>query len=193
MPPRMTRRLIDDESGVALVIAIVTMLVLGALTSALLFSVAVNHQSSAQTSNAERAFALAEEGIAYAEGRLYASPQVDLTQSSTLPAGDALHPAFDSGQGWTYAGTYDSPSRTWTLTGTGTYNGVGRTVVVQVPINVSTSSTVHDDTSVYSYMFADSPSCSSLSLQGNGAITVPVYSNGCVILTDHTQDRKSVV
>jgi hypothetical protein len=183
----MTRRLIDDESGVALVIAIVTMLVLGSLTSALLFSVAVNHRSSYQSANAERAFGLAEEGIAYAEGRLYASPQTGLTLSSTLPSGDATHPAFDSGQGWTYSGTYDAPSKTWTLTGIGTYLGVSRKVVVQVPITVTTSPLIHDDTAVYSYMFADSPSCSSVSMQGNGAVTVPLYSNGCVILTDHTQ------
>src|SRR5215467_7513 len=187
MPPRMTRRLIDDESGVALVIAIVTMLVLGSLTSALLFSVAVNHRSSYQSANAERAFGLAEEGIAYAEGRLYASPQTGLTLSSTLPSGDATHPAFDSGQGWTYSGTYDAPSKTWTLTGTGTYLGISRKVVVQVPITVTTNPVIHDDTAVYSYMFADSPSCSSVSMQGNGAVTVPLYSNGCVILTDHTQ------
>src|SRR5215469_728061 len=131
MPPRMTRRLIDDESGVALVIAIVTMLVLGALTSALLFSVALNHQSSYQASNAERAFGLAEEGIAYAEGRLYAAPVTGLTDPSTLPGTDS---PFDSGQGWTYTGTYDSTAKIWTLTGKGTYNAVGRTVVVQVPI-----------------------------------------------------------
>jgi hypothetical protein len=183
----MTRRLIHDESGVALVIAIVTMLVLGSLTSALLFSVAVNHRSAYQSANAERAFGLAEEGIAYAEGRLYASPQSDLTLSSTLPSGDSTHPAFDSGQGWTYSGVYASASRTWTITGTGTYLGMTRKVVVQVPINVVTSSLIHDDTSVYAYMFADSPSCSSVSLSGNGAVTVPLYSNGCVNLMDHTQ------
>ena len=83
-------------------------------------------------------------------------------------------------------GSYDSPSKTWTLTGTGTYLGVTRHVVVQVPINVSTNTVVHDDTAVYNYMFADSPGCM-VSLQGNGAITVPLYSNGCVNLLDHTQ------
>jgi hypothetical protein len=181
----MTRRLIADESGVALVIAIVTMLVLGALTSALLFSVAVNHQSSAQTSNAERAFGLAEEGIAYAEGRLYAAPVTGLTDPSTLPGPGT---PFDSAQGWTYSGTYDSSAKVWTLTGNGTYNRVGRTVVVQVPVNILNNTVVHDDTAVYQYMFADTSNCTTpANLLGNGAITVPLYANGCVYFSDHTQ------
>lgn len=179
----MARRLIADERGIALVLAIVTMLVLGSLTSALLFSVAVNHQSAYHSANSERAFGLAEQGIAYAEGRLYAAPVSGLTDPSTLPGATA---PFDSGEGWTYSGSYDSGTRTWTLTGKGAYNGVGRSVVVQVPINVMTNTVVHDDTSVYSYMFANS-NTECVNLQGNGAVTVPLYSNGCVNLQDHTQ------
>jgi hypothetical protein len=183
----MTRRLIADERGVALVLAIVTMAVLGSLTAALLFSVAVNHRTSYNSANSERAFGLAEEGIAYAEGRLYASPVTGLTDPSTLPGSSS---PFDSGQGWKYSGNYDAPSKTWTLTGMGTYIGITRSVVVQVPIHVQTNTVVHDDTAVYNYMFANkdmSTGCNSVSMQGNGAVTVPLYSNGCVILQDHTQ------
>ena len=183
----MTRRLIADEQGVALLLAIMTMLVLGTLTSALLFSVAVNHRTAYQSSESERAFGLAEKGIAYAEGRLYASPVSGLTDPSTLPP--AASP-FDSGEGWTYSGSYDTPTRTWTLTGKGTFNGVGRTVVVQVPIDVQVNTVVHDDTAVYNYMFANSQT-ECVNLHGNGAITVPVYSRGCVFLSDHTQFKGS--
>jgi hypothetical protein len=179
----MTRRLIADERGIALPLAIVTMLVLGSLTAALLFSVAVNHREASQNASSERAFGLAEEGIAYAEGRLYNAPTSGLTDPSTLPTSTA---PFNSGQGWTYYGSYTSATKTWTLTGTGTYLGVSREVVVDVPVNITTTTAVHDDTSVYSYMFANS-NTQCVNLSGNGSITVPLYSNGCVYLVDHTQ------
>jgi hypothetical protein len=179
----MARRPIADERGVALVLAIITMLVLGSLTSALLFGVAVNHRSAYQNANSERAFGLAEQGIAYAEGRLYAAPVSGLTDPSTLPDSSA---PFVSGEGWQYSASYDSPTKVWTLTGTGTYLGVTRNVIVQVPVNVQTQTVVHDDTAVYNYLFANSTS-QCVNLQGNGAVTVPLYTRGCVYLSDHTQ------
>ena len=183
MPCQMTRRIVSDERGVALVLAIVTMMVLGSLTAALLLSVAVNHRSAYTSAESERAFGLAEEGIAYAEGRLYAAPISGLTMSSTLPS----TPSGPAGQGWDYAGLWNSTSKTWTLTGDGTYNGVKRTVVVQVPIQTQTQTLTHSDTAVYNYLFADNRNAACVTLAGNGAVTVPLYATGCVYLQDHTQ------
>ena len=61
-----------------------TMLVLGDahLRAALLGR--VNHRTAYQSAKSERAFGLAEKGIAYAEGRLYAAPVSGLTDPSTL-------------------------------------------------------------------------------------------------------------
>src|ERR1700761_8504951 len=73
MPIRtvMTRRLAREEDGFALALALIPMVVLGSLTAAVSLSVAVNQRSSLTSSQADHAFALAQDGLANAEGRLY--------------------------------------------------------------------------------------------------------------------------
>src|SRR6266568_2600494 len=69
----MLRRLAREESGIALVLALVTMAVLASLTTAVTIAVTVNHRSAGQSANADIAFSLAQLGLAYAEGKVYSS------------------------------------------------------------------------------------------------------------------------
>ncbi len=159
-------RLLSEEQGVALVLAIVTMTVLSALTASVLFSVSLNQRTSLQATESTKAFALAEEGIAYAEGRLYTATAPGLS-SNVPPTG----PLPQNGGTIRYSGSLSGT--TWTLYGIGTYNGVSRTVQVQAP---QPSAVVQKDTTAWNYFFVDGvPAC--MTLAGNGSINIPIYTH----------------
>lgn len=183
----MLRRLVHEEDGIALVLALTTMLVLSGLTAAVLAATAVNHRNAGNAAAEDKAFALAEHGLALAEGLLYTAP---------TSAADALAQGQETAQdGGTihYGGTYCDSSTTpacatpqWTLTGTGTYLGFSRSAsavaTVPPPTTVTTNS---PDWTVWSYIYVanneHSNQCTSVS---NGvSISVPMYVNGPLCLT----------
>jgi Tfp pilus assembly protein PilX len=182
----MLRRLAHDEQGVALVLAIMTMVVLSGLTTAVLAATAVNHRNAGNAAAEDKAFMLAEHGLALSEGLLYTAP---------TSAGNALaqgQSASQDGGTVSYGGTYCDSTTTpacgtpqWTLRGTGTYNGVSRTVsavaTVPPPTTVTTSSS---DWSVWSYIYVANPNTSQCTSVSNGvSISVPMYVNGNLCLT----------
>ena len=121
----------------------------------------------------ERAFGLAEKGIAYAEGRLYAAPVSGLTDPSTLPVPASRSTRVKDGR---TRGSYDAPHEdldahqgrvhATASTRTGCRTGADR--------HADEHGDVHDDTAVYNYMFANSRPNASTS--GNGAVTVPLLA-----------------
>lgn len=171
----MTHRLVSDERGVALVLAVITMLVLSSLTASVLVSVAVNHRSAYRSSESDKAFAFAEEGIAYAEGRLY---------TATTPGNQNNVPYVTvSQEGGTieYYGTLTGS--TWTLYGIGTYNGVRRTVKVQA---AQPSAIVTIDTTPWNYFYVEGgPTC--MTLAGNGAVNIPIYTHHSVCVNGNAK------
>jgi Tfp pilus assembly protein PilX len=187
----MRSRLVQEEDGIALVLALLTLLVLSMTTAAILTATAVNHRSSLQSARAKQAFALAEQGLAYAQGRLYSAPT---TAESVLVPGTTITP--DDGVGTiTYSGVLcDSTStpacipKVWTLYGTGRVAGVSRTVSAQATIptvttTVSSSQVVTTtDSTVWNYIYvANSSGCTSIS--GSVTINVPLYTKGGLCLT----------
>jgi len=62
---RILQRLIRDEAGVALVLALMVMAVLAGTTAALLLPGTVNQRNSLKSADARQAFALAETALAY--------------------------------------------------------------------------------------------------------------------------------
>ena len=162
----MFRRFVSDESGVALVLALMAVLVLSVLTGSVLFATAVNHRNAYTSMESDKAFALAEEGIAYAEGRLYTATQPGL--ANNVPS----TPITQDGGSIVYSGSL--ASTVWTLTATGTYNGVTRKVTVQAP---QPAATVTYDTTPWNYFYVKGgPSC--LPLGGNGSTNIPMYTQG---------------
>jgi hypothetical protein len=166
------RRLVRDESGIALVLALITMLVLASLTSAVLFSVTVNHRNALTSAEGDQAFALAQDGLADAEGRLYTAVKANCS-TNCVPSSSF---AQDGGT-VVYAGSLSGS--TWTLTGTGTVGGISRTVSAQA--NVPPPQVISDPT-IWNYLYVDSAaSCTTLS--GGTTVNVPLYTQGSVCLT----------
>src|SRR3954469_11306343 len=100
-----SRRLVQDESGQVLMLALFAILTPSLTTAAILLATAVNHRSAAQSADAKKAFALAEQGLAYAEGRLYTAPT---TAESVLVPGTTITPSDGDGE-ITYSGTLCTP------------------------------------------------------------------------------------
>jgi Tfp pilus assembly protein PilX len=188
--PDMGRRLVRDERGVTLVLTLMALLVLSLTTASVLTATAVNHRSALRSSEADKAFSLAQQGLAYAEGRLYSAPT---TAESVLVPGTTFTPTDDTGT-VAYRGTLCDSSSTppcdpkvWTLYGTGTVDGISRTVSAQVTIptetaTVDTTETLTlPDLTVWNYIYIDSGSgCTSIT--GNVTINVPLYTQGGLCL-----------
>ena len=159
----------------ALVLAIVAMLVLSSLTASLLFSVAINDRSAHQTVGSGKAFGLAEDGVAYAEGRLYSaatSGETPLVPLTTFQ---------ENGGTVTYQGTLSGS--TWTLTGKGTYLGTTRTVQVE---SIVPQAQVQVDTTIWNYFYIEGTgACTALS--GNMAINIPVYTHGSICMSGNAK------
>jgi hypothetical protein len=169
----MVRRLAHEEQGVALVLALIAMLVLGSLTAALAVGVSVNQRTTARATSSNKAFALAEEGIADAEGRLY----------SAAASGDSVSvpktgPLSQDGGSIIYEGSL--ANKQWTLTGTGTYSGVSRVVTVKIgqpdPI-------IQYDTTPWNYFYVEGgPNCMSIG-GSTSTVNIPIYTHGSLCLS----------
>jgi Tfp pilus assembly protein PilX len=186
------RGLVHREHGQVLMLALLVLLILSLTTAALLTATALNHRSAAVSADQKKAFSLAEQGLAYAEGRLYTAPT---TAESVLVPGTSVSPSDGDGM-ITYSGTLCTPSTTpacspkvWTLYGTGSVDGVSRTVSAQVTIpavtqtdtSTTTSTTTSSDFTIWHYIYLDTSGCTTFS--GNLTINVPLYLKGCMNLT----------
>jgi hypothetical protein len=187
----MLRRLIHDEDGVALVMALMIVTVLSTVTAAALLTSAVNHRSAFNSAAAMHAFALAEDGLATAEGRLYSA--ADNSATVTVPSSWTYY-SLDGG--WVcYQGSLSGS--TWTLTGVGIYPGVGitpssstcsaagtgaasRTVsaqaIVPPPVFIP-------DPTIWKYVYANATGPCAVTVGGtNVTIQTPIYSQGGVCI-----------
>ena len=163
----MTRlRLVREEEGIALVLALVVMGILSLVTAALLIGVTNNHRSTVKQSDDRQAFALAELALSYAEGSVYNAS----ANHTTPPIGAQTLPAQPTGGTGTYSSSVGADGVTWTMTGTGTVDGVTRTVSAQASYP---GTTTYTDTSVWNYLYADSSS-SGCPTQISGGVTVAV-------------------
>jgi Tfp pilus assembly protein PilX len=192
---RRVIRLLREERGVTLVLAITTMLVLSLTTASILTATAVNHRTSLRSSEADQAFALAQQGLAYAEGRLYSSPT---NAESVLVPGTTITPADNTGT-IAYRGRLCDSSSTppcspkvWTLYGTGTVDGISRTVSAQVTIPLTTQTMqslttyTSTDPTIWNYIYVDGTgTCTPIS--GNVTINVPIYTHGGLCLNGNVK------
>lgn len=164
---RLVQRFVREEDGITLVIALATMMVLAITTTGVLLAGTVNQREAYVSGQAREAFAIAQEGLAYAEGAVY---------SGALPVGTQALPTQPIG-----SGTYSANCSTGTcyLTGTGTVGGVTRTVTAQA--SPPSTNTVQQ-TGVWNYLYADSTS-TCLSISGNVTVSVPILARGNICLS----------
>jgi Tfp pilus assembly protein PilX len=174
------RELRRNEEGQALPLVLFAMFVLSLTTAAVLTGSAVNHRSALVSSQAKQAFALAQHGLADAEGDVYSS-------FSTGCGGTCVPESTvttDEGS-FTYSGTL--AGTTWTLTATGTVENVSRTVSTQVVANTQTTTTSTQtpvpDPSIWSYIYVDGSSGACTTIQGGSQVKVPLYTPGNLCFT----------
>lgn len=179
----MVRRLVHDEQGVALVLALMTMLTLSILTGAAAVIVSINQRESLHSSDARHAFAIAESCLAYAEGNVYGVAAARATNSSATVTQSQTPCNVDSGTGY-YWSSVAGDGVTWTMWGQGTYDGTTRTVHAQA--NVPSPVTVNQ-TGVWNYLYSNqvsgtnSSNCDT-SIGGSTTVSVPTFIRGNLCL-----------
>ena len=192
-------RRLRDESGIALVMAVGILAVLMVTGSTVIYYAGSNARSSEYSADDAKALNLGEAGLNYARAILW--------NSGTPTSAGAVHSCSTTplpqltleGGTVTYCGTYDSTTKIWTLTGTGTYRNptggsspIARTATSQVLV----ASTNGLDPA-WGYLFADTTSCTLL--QNNLTIDAPIYvrgdlcmKNSALITADLVQVRGTV-
>ncbi|HEV8459748.1 MAG TPA: pilus assembly PilX N-terminal domain-containing protein [Gaiellaceae bacterium] len=183
-----------DESGVALILALIVVATLTISVAALTTLATTNEKSFARDRQDVRALNSAEAGLNGAIAKLKAS------DPSTTSIPD-LSGSIDSG-GWSYTASRTQPDPTghpndylWTVTATGTSpdGSITRQVQTQVkqsvtPGTVTTTTTV-PQSGVYGYglYMGDPNSDCTVSggniFNGSTAVTVPIYVGGSLCLT----------
>jgi hypothetical protein len=166
------RRRLNDEGGIALVMAVGILAVLMIGGATVIFYATSNARSSEYSADDAKALNLAEAGENYARAVLWSA--YDPTSPTSFTGG----PLTLEGGTVTYSGSYDPATKLWTLTGTGTYtNPTGGTA----PVSRTASSNVLVSTSsgldpAWGYLFADTTSCTLL--ENNLTIDAPIYVRG---------------
>jgi hypothetical protein len=182
------RRRLEDESGIALVMAIGILAVLMIAGASVIFYAGSNARSAEESVDDSKALNLAEAGMNYAHAILWQSS--DPTSASAVPWGSLTL----EGGTVTYSGTYDSASKIWTLTGTGTYTNptggtqpVARTASSQVL--VSTTGAMEE---AWGYLFADTTTLCT-NLKNFIEIDAPIYVRGDLCMENQAVIKSELV
>ena len=173
----LLRRLAREEQGIALVMALAIMMVMSVTTAGILIAGTANQRESLVSDNARQAFAVAQEGLAYAEGCIYsAAAHNDSTPGCTSSQNLTNLPSGATG---TYYASVGGDGVTWTMTGTGTFHGVTRVVSAQANVPSPVTSTL---TAVWNYLYADGTgTCTTWN--GNVNVSVPILIRGDLCLS----------
>jgi Tfp pilus assembly protein PilX len=169
---RLLHRLARDESGVALVMALSIMMVMAVTTAGILIAGTANQREAYVSDNARQAFAIAQEGLADAEGMVYNAA----ANHTTPPSGSQTITDLPVGSGTFYA-SVGGDNVTWTMTGTGTVNGVTRVVSAQANVPTPVTS---EETAVWNYLYSDAGGCTTMN--GSVTVAVPILIRGSLCL-----------
>jgi Tfp pilus assembly protein PilX len=121
---RVIQRFVREETGIALVMALAMVTIFAILTAAVLMAGTANVSESVVSDQQREAFAIAQQGLAYAEGMVY----YDTANAIAVPTGTFAQPTQPVGSG-TYA--YALSGGTMSMIGTGTVGNVTKTVKAQ--------------------------------------------------------------
>jgi len=176
------RRMLGDERGVALPLALGVTVVLSSLAAGIFTYVTTNQGASERARADQRSYGLAEAGLSYAFSALGKAVDADpyhAPLSNALPS----TPTAAAPYGAQYWGTLSG--NTWTLYGRGTVSNpsgpsaaaVVRTVSMQALVTTLTSG----DTRPYNYLFVDQPS-GCFTLTNTVTIEVALYVRGDLCL-----------
>ena len=175
------RRVLGDERGIALPMALGVTMVLSALAAGIFTYVTANQGAAKRAQADQRAYGLAETGLSYALSRLQnaADPYSTTNVPSTTVA--------LTGGSTTYYGSLSGT--TWTLTSTGTVanpsgpnaTSITRTVSMQAAITPTTQT----DMRAWDYLFIDQPS-GCITLGNSVALDISLYVRGNLCLENNS-------
>jgi hypothetical protein len=161
------RRLLKQESGIALVMSVGMLAVLSTVGVTTLVYTTSNARSSSFNKEDERAFSLAEAGLNNAMAVL-ANPSNNALESSLLPSTEATASSqtYEGGTAKWY-GTLDRSAAMWTITSLGLYNNptgsgvaqVRRKLVAKVPVIPTNTQTNNNPAWNYIYARATGNTC----------------------------------
>jgi Tfp pilus assembly protein PilX len=172
-------RVLGDERGLALPMALGVTMVLAALSAAIFTYTTMNQQSAYRAQADQKAYGLAETGLSYALSRLQNTS--NLYDTNAVPSTTVSL----TGGSTTYSGSLSGT--TWTLTSTGTVANpsapgaasVVRTVSTQAQITTTTQA----DMSPWDYLFVDQPS-GCLTLDNSVSLDLALYVRGDLCLNN---------
>jgi len=175
---RIVQRLVRDEDGIALVMALAIVMILAVTTTGIIIAGTANQRTTLVSDQQRQAFAIAQEGLAYAEGMLYSAA----AQHTEPPQGVQNLPTQPVGSGQYYA-TVGGDGVTWTMVGSGTVGGITRVVsaLANVPSPVTTT-----QSGIWNYVYSDASGSPCVnSFNGNVVITTPLLTRGDLCLSGH--------
>ena len=179
-------RVVRDERGIALIMAMGIMLILTVALTTVIFLTASGARDASRTNSGEKAYAIAEAGLNNALAQLAPhyptftpaglSSWVSPT-TQAYPGGGACSGTTDC-VAWT--GTFSGSD--WTLTGTGTvFNPSGGTSIARTVSAKLHVTQVPDNFQPYG-IFAGDPQAQCTDIGGNISVDVPVYIKNCLNL-----------
>jgi Tfp pilus assembly protein PilX len=175
------RRVLRDERGLALPMALGVTMVLSALAVGIFAYVTTNQSSAYRAEGDQRAYGLAETGLSYALSRLQNA--ADPTYVNAVPSTTVSLTGGTS----TYSGSLSGT--TWTLTSSGTVpnpsgphaSSIVRTVSMQAQITTTTEA----DMRPWDYLFIDQPA-GCITLGNSVTLTISLYVRGDLCLSNNS-------
>lgn len=195
------RAQLASQDGMALIVALGTMLVLGVSGTALLYYSSANTRSASYSKASGTSFQLAEAGLHEALAVLSNQPTNDPTDADLLPPPASPRTSTYSTGTVTWSGVYDcaivQPCQAkWTIKSTGhVANPAGvppseatRTITANVPIRPVTSQTLAADSwnYIFSYGTGDPSGCD-MTLTSSVVIKTRLLASGNLCLTSSSQ------
>jgi Tfp pilus assembly protein PilX len=186
------RRLLRDEQGVALVLAIITMLVLTIVLTTVIFLTAAGARDAQRSNAAQRAYALAESGINNALAVLnanYPGSTIYPGNASLLPARTSTYSTGSVAWAGALVNVPANPSWKWEWDLTATSNvknptgpaaDVTRTATAVVPVVIPASTSIDPSTAAIDFVYA----LNDISFGQTVSVASPVYAGHNLTLTN---------
>ncbi len=135
------RQLLAREDGIALVMAVILLAAVTATSVTVITLTGSGARSADRSKATTKAYHLAEAGIAEALSKLEAVPPTDAPTPPTITLPLTAWQNLDGGQ-FRYSGTFDDPSKTWTISATGSVPNPGGPGQANVTRTLSRNATV---------------------------------------------------
>jgi Tfp pilus assembly protein PilX len=165
---QLMRRVVREQDGLTLVLALAAMCVLAIATTGVIVAGTANENTAWVSTKARSAFAVAQQALAYGEGMVYGDAAAGIEPPSTAQN----LPTLPNGATGTYTAS-TSDDITWQIVATGTIGGVTRTV----SIHLAPAETVtNQQYALWNYLYEDSSNLNSLS--GGAVVSVPIFARG---------------